>query len=116
MFVRSRASFVKLSRQAMKSGFLLSVLLLAASCSTSPPAPNVETEKRDWIVDFPPAASLSSTDFDPVRMAVGKKSIVMLGESIHLTSEFSRVRDMLIRNLHENADFNLLLFEGSPIE
>ena len=102
----------------MKSGVLLSVLLLAASCSTSPspPAPNVETEKRDWIVAFPPAASLSSTDFDPVRTAAGNKSIVMLGESIHLTSEFSRVRDMLIRNLHENADFNLLLFEGSPIE
>ena len=35
---------------------------------------------------------------------------------MHLTSELSRVRDMLIRNLHENANFNLLLFEGSPIE
>jgi erythromycin esterase-like protein len=100
----------------MKSVFLLSVLLLAASCSTSTPVPIVEAEKRDWIVEFSPAASLSSTDFDPVRMAIGNKSIVMLGESIQLTSEFSRVRDLLIRNLHENADFNLLLFEGSPVE
>jgi erythromycin esterase-like protein len=99
----------------MKSGILLSVLLLAASCTT---APILETDppKRDWIVEFSEASSLSSTDFDPIRSAVGSKTIVMMGESIHLSSEFSRVRDMLIRNLHENSDFNLLLFDGSPIE
>jgi erythromycin esterase-like protein len=102
----------------MKPGVLLSVLLLVASCTTAPtPAGDTgKTEERDWVVEFPPVSSLSSTDFDPVREAVGSRSIVMLGESMHLTSEFSRVRDMLIRNLHENADFNLLLFEGSPIE
>jgi len=98
----------------MKSGILLSVLL-AASCTTAP-VPETNLEKRNWIAEFLPASSLSSTDFDPMRSAIGNKSIVMMGESIHLTSEFSRVRDMLIRNLHENADFNLLLFEGSPIE
>src|SRR5678816_4418930 len=99
----------------MKPGFLLSVLFLVASCTTAP-APAVDTEKKDWVVEFPSAASLSSTDFDPIRDVVGSRSIVMLGESMHLTSELSRVRDMLIRNLHENANFNLLLFEGSPIE
>ena len=99
----------------MKPGVLLTVLLLAASC-TSPSVPATHPEKTEWIAEFPEASSLSSTDFNPIRAAVGNKSIVMMGESIHLTSEFSRVRDMLIRNLHENADFNLLLFEGSPIE
>jgi len=102
----------------MKSAVLLSVLLLAASCTKAPgpEAPKADTEERGWISEFPPATSLSSTDFDPIREAVGSRPIVMMGESIYLTSEFSRVRDMLIRNLHEYADFNLLLFEGSPIE
>jgi erythromycin esterase-like protein len=99
----------------MKSGILLSVLILTASCTTAP-VPETNPPKRDWIAEFPEPSSLRSTDFDPIRSAVGSKSIVMMGESIHLTSEFSRVRDMLIRNLHENAEFNLLLFEGSPIE
>jgi len=79
----------------MKPGFLLSVLFLVASCTTAP-APAVDTEKKDWVVEFPSAASLSSTDFDPIRDVVGSRSIVMLGESMHLTSELSRVRDMLI--------------------
>src|SRR5678815_5040552 len=99
----------------MKSAVLLFALLVAASCTTAP-VPENEPDKRSWVAEFPQASSLSSTDFDPIRSAIGSKSIVMMGESIHLTSEFSRVRDMLIRNLHESADFNLLLFEGSPIE
>jgi erythromycin esterase-like protein len=65
---------------------------------------------------LPSATSLNSTDLDPVRAAVGGKTIVMMGEAIHFTSEISRTRDVLVRNLHERGNFNLLLFEGSPID
>src|SRR5688500_13657126 len=87
-------------------------LLVAVSCSQKPP----ENQAPDWLFELPPASSLSSSDLDPIRMAVGEKRVVMMGEAIHVTSELSRVRERLIRNLHESADFNLLLFEGSPVE
>jgi erythromycin esterase-like protein len=59
---------------------------------------------------------LTQTDLDPIRKAVGEKTIVMMGSSVHFSSEFTRARDLLTRNLHEGSDFNLLLFEGSPVE
>jgi len=88
--------------------------LFVASCSKVPEP--VTTEEAETTFDFPGVATLGSSDLDPIRTAIGGKTLVMLGESIHLTGEFSRVRDMLIRNLHEYGEFNLLLFDGSPVE
>ena len=93
---------------------LLFVLLLAASCGAPPTPANVVED--DSSSGFPPASTLTLTDLDPIRKAVGEKTIVMMGGAIHFSTEFTRARDLLTRNLHESADFNLLLFEGSPVE
>jgi erythromycin esterase-like protein len=97
----------------MKSLALCLAFLVAVSCSNSKPP---EDSTPEWLFELPPAPSLTSSDLDPIRTAVGEKRVVMMGEAIHVTSELSRVRERLIRKLHESADFNLLLFEGSPVE
>jgi erythromycin esterase-like protein len=99
----------------MKVCCLLAALLLAVSCTpptTTPPS----TDDVASIHELPSAPSLNPTHLDPIRTAVGGKTIVMMGEAIHFTSEISRTRDVLVRNLHEGGNFNLLLFEGSPID
>ncbi|HZI51981.1 MAG TPA: erythromycin esterase family protein [Terriglobia bacterium] len=94
---------------------LLFAFVFAVSCTTArPPAVNVVDD--DVPFTLPPASSRSSTDLDPIRKAIGAKTIVMLGGSIHFAGEFSRARDLLVRNLHEGGDFNLLLLEGSPVD
>lgn len=94
----------------MKKTFLLIfITLLCDSCAT------VQTPKPT-IFEMPFADSLASKDFDFLKDYVGNKKVVMLGESIHLTSEFSKVRKVIIENLHNANGFDLLLFEGSPIE
>ena len=45
--------------------------------------------------------------------AVREASIVQLGESIHVTTEFPRARLQLIRYLHEQMGFDVLALEGS---
>ncbi len=95
--------------------WILCFLFLVVSCSKPPDAPK-DDPKLDWIFQFPGTASLGSSDLDPIRAVVGEKRVVMMGEAIQGTGDLARVRERLIRNLHEGGDFNLLLFEGSPIE
>jgi erythromycin esterase-like protein len=83
-----------------------------SSCS----AREVKKSANTLFAEFPPASSLNSSDLDPIRTAVNGKKIVMMGESLHMSSELPKVREKLIRNLHETGDFGLLLFEGSPVE
>ena len=99
----------------MKRRNLCFLFLVVLSCSKPPDAPKDEP-KQDWIFQFPGTASLSSTDLDPIRTTIGEKRVVMMGEAIRGTGDLARVRERLIHNLHEGGDFNLLLFEGSPIE
>ncbi len=54
-------------------------------------------------------------NFSFLRDAVGNRSVVQLGESIHLTDEFPRVRERLVRYLHENMRFDVIALEGSQI-
>jgi erythromycin esterase len=44
------------------------------------------------------------------------RSVVQLGESIHLTDEFPRVRLPLVRYLHEEMGFDVLALEGSAVD
>ncbi len=77
---------------------------------------SVPSQSPPKIFELPKAESLIESDLQPVRSAIGDKSLVMLGESMHMTSEFSKARGVLIQNLHNSADFNGLFFEGSPVE
>ena len=56
-----------------------------------------------------------ATDYDYLRTAVGARSIVQLGESIHLTDEFPRARLRLVQHLHESIGFDVLALEGSVV-
>src|SRR4030095_4310201 len=93
----------------------LSLLLLLTAASCSPPA-EVKKPVDTLVAEFPPTSFLNSSDLDPIREAVEGKKIVMMGESLRLSSELPKAREKLIRNLHETSEFGLLLFEGSPVE
>ncbi len=56
-----------------------------------------------------------ATDYDYLRTAVGARSIVPFGESIHLTDEFPRARLRLVQHLHESMGFDVLALEGSVV-
>lgn len=100
----------------MKVCCLLFAFLFAVSCSKPSQPVKTEEVKAETTFELPTISTLGSSDLAPVRTAIGGKTLVMLGESIHLTSEFPRVRDMLVRNLHESGEFSLLLFDGSPVD
>lgn len=85
-------------------------LPLFTSCATN------QVSQKPMFYKMSPASEIQPKDMDSVRSSVGNRSIVMLAESIHLTSEFSIVRRNIIQNLYDQNGFELLLFEGSPIE
>jgi len=94
----------------MQSFLILALLPFLISCTTTSKWP------KPAIIELPDTKNIKESDLDPIRSEIGNKRVVMLGESIHITSEFSKARDVLIRNLHDRGSFNHLFFEGSPIE
>src|ERR1700730_3061071 len=56
------------------------------------------------------------SDLDFLASLLEGKSVVQLGESIHMDDEFPRARLLLVRYLHEQCGFDVLAFEGSWIE
>jgi erythromycin esterase len=62
-------------------------------------------------IDF--AAPYTANSFGVLREAVGDRSIVELGESIHVTAQFPRARLRLVQYLHEVLGFDVLALEGS---
>ncbi len=52
-------------------------------------------------------------DYKFLDRAIGSAAIVQLGESLHITQEFPRVRLRLIQYLHEQLGFDTLALEGS---
>ena len=51
-----------------------------------------------------------------ISRAAGASEIVSLGESIHLTNEMPSARLGIVRQLHEQKSFNVLVFEGATID
>lgn len=56
-----------------------------------------------------------ANDFSFLDSLLKDARIVMLGESSHGTEEFSLVKKQLIKYLHENLGYNVLLFESPMI-
>lgn len=94
----------------MKPYAVILVFLICVSCAS------VQKPFQTAFYKLPTVSTLQMKDMDAVKNHIGNRKVVMLGESIHMTSEFSTVRKHIIHNLHEQSDFQLLLFEGSPIE
>ncbi len=94
----------------MQSFLLLIIISFLSSCTTT------SQRSKPSIIELPDVLSLKKEDLVPIHSQIGNKRVVMMGESIHITSEFSKARNALIQSLHEQSSFNTLLFEGSPIE
>src|SRR6185437_3411288 len=58
----------------------------------------------------------SAANYDFLGALSDGKSVIQLGESIHMTDEFPRVRLQFIRYLHEQKGFDVLAFEGSWVQ
>ena len=73
-------------------------------------AVSAQVHRLDWNAPFN-ARALSF-----LKNAVGDRSVVQLGESIHLTDEFPRARLAVVRYLHEEMGFDVLALEGSAVD
>jgi erythromycin esterase-like protein len=88
---------------------ILAVAGGAAPSAESPPSPLV-THPID------PSASIgAAAPAEYLDRYVANRSVVELGESIHITEEFPRVRLQLLQRLHEHDGFDVLAFEGTAI-
>jgi erythromycin esterase len=82
------------------------------SCSGVPRPPDVQ-ELANHAVPIDLGKPYSAGDYGFLDHAVGSASVVQLGESLHITQEFPRVRVRLIKYLHEHSGFDVLALEGS---
>lgn len=104
-------------------------LVLAGCTSTSSKSAETITPRNgaDEALDRPASSSVPvhlldlnkpyrQSDYEFVEAYIGSRSIVQLGESIHVTAEFPKVRLNFVRFLHERMGFDLLALEGSPVD
>ena len=84
------------------------VLISAALLLTSPILAQVH--RLDWTSGY------NAHDLKFLNPLLANRTMVQLGESIHLTDEFPRVRLSLVRYLHEELGFDVLALEGSPVD
>jgi erythromycin esterase-like protein len=94
------------------------IATLAVWCQTvggeitgSPPAMVLQ---RLHLLNF--NAPYRRQDYAFLQSTVGGRSIVQLGESIHVTREFPHARLALMRFLHEEMGFDVIAFEGSGMD
>jgi erythromycin esterase len=82
------------------------------SCSSPPRSEDVAVlSARAVPLDLDKA--YAADDFRFLDAAVGSASVVQLGESLHITAEFPRVRLRVVQYLHEQLGFDTLALEGS---
>lgn len=92
---------------------LLKCLIVALAALVS--AGVVQTVHHPVIFPIPLTAPYRARDYDFLRAPVRDHSIVQLGESIHLTEEFPRARERMVRFLHEELGFDVIALEGSAV-
>jgi len=89
-------------------------LIALISCSSGPLPLASELVGRVHALDLGKPYEAAGYAF--LKDAIGDRSIVQLGESIHVTQEFPRARLRLVQYLHEEMGFDVLAFEGSLID
>jgi len=82
------------------------------SCAHDPRPQDVQ-QIADHAVALDLDKPYARDDYRFLDHAVGSASIVQLGESLHITQEFPRIRLRLIEYLHEQLGFDTLALEGS---
>jgi erythromycin esterase len=101
------ASWLERSRGQLLGAMLL---LACAPQSAVTAMPGLVTHPID-----PSAADGGAPGAEYLDRYVGGRSVVQLGESIHITEEFPLVRLQLVRRLHEHHGFDVLAFEGTAL-
>jgi erythromycin esterase len=69
-----------------------------------------QVHRLDWQTPY------QSRKFEFLKPILTGRNIVQLGESIHMTDEFPRVRLQLVQYLHEQMGFDVLALEGSAVD
>jgi erythromycin esterase-like protein len=62
------------------------------------------------------SAKYNSADFSALDSVFRDKSVVQLGESIHMTNEMTTARAGLMKYLHQRHGLDVVFFEGSAID
>ena len=75
-----------------------------------------EMALKQLIKDIDRENYTSAEQYSFLSPIVEDISLVMLGESIHLTHEFPLVRIGMIKYLNENEDFNIIAMEGGAAD
>jgi erythromycin esterase-like protein len=68
------------------------------------------------VIELPQVSEMNSESFRAADPYLQDRSIVQLGESIHMTSEFPLARIAFAKRLFVNHSFDMILFEGSAVE
>ena len=79
---------------------------------TRPPRDFPRAEAREHLVPFEQLDAPGEQVLQAVSLATHGRRLVGLGESHHLTAEYSQAKVALIRHLHEHEGFDVLLFEN----
>lgn len=98
---------------------IISTFILLASCD-SPKSQDIpwNEETQSWLKnEVYPASNLNFEDsdfdqFNDLKSAIGDKSIIMLGEQTHGDGTTFRAKALLVKFLHEEMGFNVLVFES----
>jgi erythromycin esterase len=96
-----------------KSLWRLHLAALVVACAAQPGADSSPAPVTHAVDSSAPSGAAPPADY--LDRYVDGRSIIQLGESIHVTEEFPRVRLQLVRRLHERHGFDVLAFEGSAL-
>jgi erythromycin esterase len=94
----------------IKEIIIVALLTFIANCCSS--------QIKDHVVDNTvpiKSADINDTlynDLLPLQQAIGNKRIVMLGEIYHGDGETFKLKSRIVRFLHEQMGFNVLVFES----
>jgi len=103
----------------LKKIFYFLLILLFISCHNNLPTESLSTlDKVSWLKNN--ATVINSvnpdeedySDLQPLKNAIGSSRIVMLGEESHGDGATFLMKTRLIKFLHDEMDFNILLFES----
>lgn len=92
------------------AGLALTMLLSPVSASAS--AQQQDTGFKDNFREIKSATSEDYTDLEFLKPLLKDKTIVSLGENFHRVAEYSSMKTRLIKYLHEELDFDVVMFES----
>jgi erythromycin esterase len=91
------------------AGLALTMLLSPVSASASG---QQDTGFKDNFREIKSATSEDYSDLEFLKPLLKDKTVVSLGENFHRVAEYSSMKTRLIKYLHEELDFDVVMFES----